>query len=479
MIENFKYGNISDTGSAGTVNEDYYGCFETINGKIFVLCDGTGNPIGGHVASKTAVEAVREYYNVSVYNNLIISLHNALVYANNAVRRKIQEEPELNGMSTTCLIVIINANKVYYADIGDSRLYHYRSGKCFVLSGKYSGTNESELLNTSTLQPGREDSTENPEKKVLGPGEVIDAHICNGPLQPEAGDLLLLCSAGLEPLVVENFGTPIIYNKKQDLQMRVADLVKLADKNRTADNTTLQLIEFDPGNEKINNEPILLNTAESVVVKRVAKESRRAPVVLPIILLLLIGAVIYFGFNHLKKEETAVTVRTETNTDTAVTKAAVVSKEMFEDSSLSAALIQAESNNNNIPVPKNLPQLPPVNPGLFSESGVIENTENPLPSSGRIPTGSGEGYIYTIQPGDDANTLKRKFRKTWEQLKSEDYNYTEAVPAAGKQIKIYGYIFFASGSDRERNENIENALKSSPGLQRPAIIIVPDGILIP
>ena len=141
MIENFKYGNTSDTGSASTINEDFYGCFDTLNGKVFVLCDGMSNPIGGHVASKTAVEAVREYYNASVYNNLIISLHNALVHANNAVSRKMQEEPELNGMSSTCLIVIIKENKVYYADIGDSRLYHYRGGKCVLLSGKNSAGN--------------------------------------------------------------------------------------------------------------------------------------------------------------------------------------------------------------------------------------------------------------------------------------------------------------------------------------------------
>ena len=472
MIENFKYGNISDTGSASTINEDFYGCFDTLNGKVFVLCDGMSNPIGGHVASKTAVEAVREYYNASVYNNLIISLHNALVHANNAVSRKMQEEPELNGMSSTCLIVIIKENKVYYADIGDSRLYHYRGGKCVLLSGKNSAGNAGVRSSDGT-------GAESKNKNVLG-SDAIDSHICNEPLQPESGDLLLLCSAGLETSVVENFGTPIVYDRKQDLQMRVADLVRLADKNRTADNTTLQLIEFGPENGKTKIEPVPVNAGETVSLKRVHTESQKAPVVLPIILLLLIGAVMYYGFNYFKKEKTALTVTTEIKLDSPVAKTAVISTETFQDSSLSAALIQAEMNNTpNIPVPKNLPQLPPVNPGLFAEGGTPQNAENPLPAQGRIPTGTGEAYAYTIQPDDDVNTLKKKFRKSWEQLRSEDYNYTAAVPSAGKEIKIYGYIFFASGSEGERNENIENALKSSPGLQRSDIIIVPDGILIP
>ncbi len=470
MTENFKYGNISETGSAGRVNEDFYGCFETVNGKLFVLCDGAGNPVGGHVASKTAVDAVREFYNTSVYNNPIISIHKALTHANNAVLRKIQEEPELIGMRSTCLIVVVKGNKVYYGSIGHSRLYYYKDGKAFLLAGM--PTDEGNIILS-------EDDESALAEGYLG-SAMIDPQICNAPLSPGAGDLLLLCSAGLESVILENFGTPIVYNRKKDLQMRVAELVKLADKNNTADNTTIQLIEFGHENVSTKLEPLPLIPGETVTVQRGVAKSKKAPVVLPLILLLLIAAVMYYGFNYLKKDKTATTVTTATKTDIPPTKNTEISTQTYQDSSLSSALIQAENNYSpDIPVPKNMPQLPPVNPGLFSESATTETVENPIPSQSRMPSGSGDPYIYTIQIDDDEASIKKRFRKSWQQLKGEDYNNTDAVPVPGKEIKIYGYIFMASGSDQERNENIENALKSSPGMQRSQIIVVPGGILIP
>ena len=459
MFEQFKYGNITETGSASSINEDYYGCFDTPNGKVFVVCDGLSNPIGGHVASKVAVEAVREYYNLTAYNNLIISLQNALVHANNAVVAKIQTEPELAGMTTTCLIVIIKESRVFYASVGDTRLYHFRTGKCALIAGN--------------VNPGEINSEEN-KTRILGSNAAITSYVCNEPLIPSAGDLLLLCSAGLTDVLVENFSLPIIY-KNQELQIRVADLARLADKNQTADNTTLQLIEFE--GDKIGMAPIVLNTAEKVTVDYIVKGPGR-PVVLPIILLLLIAAVIYFGSRHFNKDNSE-TVITETTTDSAVSKKAEIAVEKSQDKSLTTTQFDTEIDSAKYAPKGHHPQLPPVNSGVSFESGSPQTVEIPQQSSGHIFSGSGEAYIYTLQQGDNAIGLKNRFGKTWEQLKSEDPNYTEALPQPGKEIKIYGYIFFASGSERERNENIENALKSTPGLKRSQIIMVPDGILIP
>ena len=460
MVEQFKYGNITETGSASSINEDYYGCFDTPNGKVFVLCDGTSDPIAGHVASKTAVEAIREYYNLSGYGNLIISLQNALAYANNAVLAKIQTEPELAGMTTTCLVVIIKDNRVYYGNIGHSRLYHFRSGKCMLLSG---GNNPCKI------------NSEDSGNYNLGSSTVTSPHICNEPLVPSGGDFLLLCSAGLTDILVENFSLPIIY-KSQELQMKVADLAKLADKNQTADNTTLQLIEFD--SDKSKSAPVNLNNAETVVIKHVAKTSGK-PIVLPVILLLLIAAVIYFGSRQFNKEGSSVTSFIEATSDSSVIKEKEIPVDRSTDKSVTTTQFNKKIDSAKYAPKGYHPQLPAVNSDISFESGSPQTGETKQPSMGRIASGSGEAYVYTLQPGDNANTLKNKFGKTWEQLKNEDPNYTEALPQEGKEIKIYGYIFFASGSERERNENIENALKSTPGLKRSQIVPVPDGILIP
>ena len=476
MVEQFKYGNITDTGSASTVNEDYYGCFDTPNGKLFVLCDGMSNPIGGHVASKVAVDAIREYYNLKVFNNLIISLQNAFTHANNAVLGKIQTEPELAGMATTCLIVIIKDNRVFHANVGSSRLYHFRSGKCMLISGGHCTVN-SLSSSESVLKIPADVISEYSEEGILGSSLMKQPNICNEPLIPASGDFLLLCSAGFTHILAENFSAPIIYNN-QELQMRVADLVKLADKNQTADNITLQLIEFNP--DKTKNNPIHFNNSETVIRKRIDNKSDRSPVVLPVILILLIAAVIYFGSRYFKTEKSAVTVSNETITDSAVVKQNEIPSDKPGDNSLSTtAQFEPETDTAKYTPRGFHPQLPPVNSGISFESESPQNIETVQPSARQIFSGSGDAYVYTLQEGDNASALKNKFGKSWEQFKNEDPNYSEAMPQPGKDIKVYGYIFFASGSERERNENIENALKSSPGLKRSQIIIVPDGILIP
>ena len=41
-LTNFHYISLTDTGNVRENNEDYLGYFDTINGHIFVVCDGCG-----------------------------------------------------------------------------------------------------------------------------------------------------------------------------------------------------------------------------------------------------------------------------------------------------------------------------------------------------------------------------------------------------------------------------------------------------
>src|SRR5687768_1947064 len=107
MTHNFKFGNLTDTGMVRQANEDYYGCFDTPNGYIFILCDGMGGHIGGAVASQTAVEAVKDFFDAATYDNVIISLQRSLIEANNAILEKAAANPSLQGMGTTAVLLLI------------------------------------------------------------------------------------------------------------------------------------------------------------------------------------------------------------------------------------------------------------------------------------------------------------------------------------------------------------------------------------
>ncbi|MBC8111377.1 MAG: serine/threonine-protein phosphatase, partial [Verrucomicrobia bacterium] len=82
MDKNFQFGSLTDVGLVRKVNEDFIGNFETVNGEIFVLCDGLGGHIGGANASKIAVESINRFFQYQVYAYPKDALQQALVYAN-------------------------------------------------------------------------------------------------------------------------------------------------------------------------------------------------------------------------------------------------------------------------------------------------------------------------------------------------------------------------------------------------------------
>ena len=121
----FEFGNTTHVGKVRKANEDYFGSFETPNGFVFLVCDGMGGHVGGSVASQLAVESIQEYLTNQKYNDLAEALSNSIIYANKAILAYVQNHPALGGMGTTCVALVVKENTLYYAHVGDSRIYIY------------------------------------------------------------------------------------------------------------------------------------------------------------------------------------------------------------------------------------------------------------------------------------------------------------------------------------------------------------------
>ncbi|MDY2600081.1 MAG: protein phosphatase 2C domain-containing protein, partial [Lachnospiraceae bacterium] len=120
---------VTDIGQKRTVNQDYVFCSEEPVGKLsnlFVVADGMGGHNAGDTASRLCVGSVRESISNSELATPVSILNEAVAFAHDRVRSEAAAKPEFEGMGTTLVIATIQDNKLYVANVGDSRLYLLR-----------------------------------------------------------------------------------------------------------------------------------------------------------------------------------------------------------------------------------------------------------------------------------------------------------------------------------------------------------------
>ena len=118
----------SDIGCTRQVNQDsghiYLG---SPKGVLAVVADGMGGHKGGEVASQLAVQVLGQTYFAGSADPQT-DLDQAFAAANAAIYREAQQNPELQGMGTTCTALVILNGTAYSTHVGDSRLYLVRAG---------------------------------------------------------------------------------------------------------------------------------------------------------------------------------------------------------------------------------------------------------------------------------------------------------------------------------------------------------------
>lgn len=129
----------TDVGCQRDHNEDYFGIETKVNklelprsGSVgarglYVLCDGMGGHAGGEVASKLAVDTLREYFQDRWTDKLPSkeTILEAVCSANRAIYDVNQQEARsgIGRMGTTLVMVLVHDTHVAAVHVGDSRLY--------------------------------------------------------------------------------------------------------------------------------------------------------------------------------------------------------------------------------------------------------------------------------------------------------------------------------------------------------------------
>ena len=246
--------SVTDVGLKRKENEDNCSYLQTINGDLFVVCDGIGGHIGGATASSIAVNSTVDFFNKEKYTDIKQALFDSIVYSNQKILDAVEENPDLKGMGTTICILLIHEEKAWFAHVGDSRVYLFAS-----CEQKLHRLTKDHSIVQALVDKGEITETEaenHPQRnrilRALGIKLEVHPDVTRVPILPANGDIFLLCTDGLSCMVNDEVLQQIL-TTNVSLQEKGASMLLLANQSGGVDNITIQLVHIS--NSPLQQQP--------------------------------------------------------------------------------------------------------------------------------------------------------------------------------------------------------------------------------
>ncbi len=258
-------------------------------GLVMVVSDGMGGALAGDVASRMAIEAVREMLvegvrdeedttvssrRVSGENasqteasqdkfSLADAMLNATVYANLAIHRKGREEARYSGMGATLTSAALAHDHLGLVQVGDSRAYLLRGENIKLLTKDQSLVQQLIDVKQITEEQAETHMFRNVITQALGAGREISPVVSTVRLRQ--GDILLICSDGLSGKLRAADMHRIVRSAGEDLQSACAELVDEANRRGGEDNITVVLAHFSGAElEAAESDEIIVEVNETI-----------------------------------------------------------------------------------------------------------------------------------------------------------------------------------------------------------------------
>jgi len=239
--------SLSDLGCQRENNEDSYSYWEAANdaefaqkGRLAVVADGMGGHEGGQEASRLAVEAIQETYAGTSTTDPQTLLTAGFIAAHQRIQRYAADHPTLRGMGTTATAIVILADRLYYAHIGDSRLYRVTKEEVARLTHDHSYVGR--LVDSGVITA--EEAEAHPQRNILtaalGAGAEAAVEAPELPIPLQAGDNLVLCTDGLWGQITDQELQRAVLQNSAATACRA--LVNLARERGGPDNITVQVL---------------------------------------------------------------------------------------------------------------------------------------------------------------------------------------------------------------------------------------------
>ncbi len=241
----------TDIGLLRSRNEDNVGIWP--EHSLAILADGIGGNNAGQLASKVAVDATYENwintvasisetgggFSGSASGDLLMV---AVSIANHQIHDLVKTEADLDGMGSTIIACYFGDETVHVVHLGDSRLYQLRDGILTQLTVDHTFAQRSYELgeikeSEISTYPGG-----NFLLKSLGTDLAIEPDVLE--IEPQQGDLYLLCSDGLSDMVAPDEITTTLTEHSANLEIALQALIDLANANGGRDNIAVALARY-------------------------------------------------------------------------------------------------------------------------------------------------------------------------------------------------------------------------------------------
>lgn len=177
-------------------NQDDWAFADTPLGFLLVVCDGMGGGPGGKTASYIAkCELIAAIQACSPQMPRVDALKKAVSKADEALYHKMNEVPELQGMGSTLVAVLLNQQSAVIAHLGDSRCYRISHGKMAFRTEDHSLVGELVRNKALTEEQARVSPQSNVITRGLGNTSNRVPEIDEVPFR--TGDRFFLCSDGI------------------------------------------------------------------------------------------------------------------------------------------------------------------------------------------------------------------------------------------------------------------------------------------
>lgn len=235
----------TDIGQTRADNEDALLCDPHL--RLFVVADGMGGHAAGEQASAAVIRTLRHAIDsprlteaLATGDDAVFALiTEALCASNDTILQLEDTHPEWHGLGTTAVVVLLDGDRVYVANVGDSRAYLLRGMTGEVLTRDH--TVVAMLAETQGLTPRecREHPLRNKLTMILGTRDTLEPACTTCTLRP--GDRLMLCTDGLWETLEDDEIAQIIYYSATPREA-VYSLIACADTEGGEDNITAIVI---------------------------------------------------------------------------------------------------------------------------------------------------------------------------------------------------------------------------------------------